>query len=812
MSTTGFCRRPFRQKGVATIMIILLTGISLGAAVLGVMYRTRGAQEQIMALHSQTQAQIKAWTGAQALDAYIGDISQDPDALATALTGLRSDFQSAQTNNAALPYLIHDDNGLPGVTVTLISVTDVGTDPIERTFRFEIRAKSEEDQRAESTTILQSEYKVTVFPGGGNPPGCLSSDPDCDSTITFNRGLKLSGSIKITGEAEKQYKINVNGDLDTDGNTITGLDVIRSTGSVSIGSGSSFGTVVSNCDVKIAGSVSIKKVAAQRHVCTSGGAGISESILANGTVIINSSGLNGDIAARAAGTCTGSTLQPCQALYTGSPLGGNYNGVYFMGGGVRAARIDTIGKLTFANDGVLTGATNVEGDVKTGAGVTFGGALKVGGNLVMTGGSTGTVLVVGNASLPNGGAIADLHVGGNLISKGTITNALIVGDVQAAGGSGIGKLIGGGGLNVTAWIPVGTAGSGCDGTNNSQCISRVKGSITKPSQWMTSVYVRQDAGVIVAKPSPVAVDIAPAEIVTMKVGSFDAYTLESQANMAFKYVGGKIKVYLRDMNGIASGEYFLIDGGGDKKDYACPTESFSASNCVRIGKGYSDSNTLVTYTQDKKTKVGAWTLNGLELAPGIAWFDGNLNVGTGVYYNTFIATENISTSGNHKTYAPNYAGYSGTVDSVEYSPKGICNNSSFTTYPTQLCDRSDSTYSYPALGNYALMAGSVSKQTTSYVGGNISVGNSTVIYGSIKAGNIFTSGGSTTVYGYLTALAQGSDSNLNSMGNSTTLIVDKLPPSFNPNADVGGGSGGGGGGGGNGETFGKPVRIGAHYR
>jgi hypothetical protein len=36
MSTTGFCRRPFRQKGVATIMIILLTGISLGAAVLGV--------------------------------------------------------------------------------------------------------------------------------------------------------------------------------------------------------------------------------------------------------------------------------------------------------------------------------------------------------------------------------------------------------------------------------------------------------------------------------------------------------------------------------------------------------------------------------------------------------------------------------------------------------------------------------------------------------------------------------------------------------------------------------------------------------
>jgi hypothetical protein len=796
-------------------MIVLLTGISLGAAVLGVMYRTRGAQEQITALHAQTQAQIKAWTGAQTLDIYINELRNDAALLGTVLSKLYEDFTTAQANDQSGPTLIINNNGLPGVTVTLMSVTntEIGTNQIERTFGFEIRAKSGEDQRAESSAILQTEYTFAVTPGSTETTECSPSDPDCDSTITFNRGLKLSGRIDITGETGKQYKVNVNGDLDADGNTITGLEVIRSTGSVSIGSGSSFGNVFSNCDVKITGSVSIKKVAAQRHVCTSGGAGISESILANGTVIINSSGANGDIAARAAGACTGSTLQPCQAVYTGSPLGGTHNGVYFVSGGVNAARIDTIGKINFANSGTIQGATSVEGDLKTGAGVNFGGALRIGGNLIMTGGTAGSVVVVGDVSLPNAGVIADLHVGGKLTSRGTITSALVVGNTLVEGNS-IFKLLGGGALNVTAWDPVGTSGIGCDGTNNSQCVSRVKGSITKSSPWMDKVYVRQDTGLIVANPSPVSVEIAPAEIVTMKVGSFDAYTLESQANMAFKYVGGKIKVYLRDMNGMASGEYFLVDGGGDKKDFACPTESFSTSSCVRIGKGYSDSNTLVTYEQNKKTKVWAWNLNGIELAPGIAWFEGNLNVGTGVYYNTFIATESISTSGNHKTYAPNYAGYNGSFDNVNYSPKGICNNSNFTTYPTQLCSKSDNKYSYPALGNYAFMAGSVSKQTTSYVGGNISVGESTVIYGNIKAGNIFTSGGSTTVYGYLTALAQGSDNNLNSMGNSTTIIVNNLPPSFNPNADVGGGSGGGGGGGGggSGETYGTLLKVGARYR
>lgn len=774
-----------RQRGIATILIVLLTGLSMAAVVLGLIYRTRGAQEQVTAFHAQTQAQIKAWTGAQAVDGYFFPEHPDYKALGTALTELGQAFQTAQSAGDPLPTLFASSEALPGVTATLVSMTESGTGPIVRDYIFRIDAKSGEGERAEATAVLQTGYRVVMTAGQGSS-GCSTSDPSCDNAVNFNRGLTMGGSIDIVGQEGKQYKINVKGDVDTSGNSISGLEIVNSTGSVTIGSGSSFGTVNANCDVKINGSVTIRKATAQRHVCTSGGAGIGESILANGTVIVNSSGQNGDIAAIGAGSCTGSTLRSCESMYSGSPLSGVYNGVYFTQGGGRAAKIDTKGKLSFSSTATVTGAASAEKDVRADSGVTFGGALNVGGDLAMTGGSAGVAVVVGNASLPNGGAITDLHVGGNLTSKGKIVSARISGDTQVAGGDGITQLLGGGSLNVNAWVTVGTKGTGCDGsTSNAQCASRVAGSITKLSQWLNTVYVRQDTSLVVGKPSPVSVSINPAEAVSITVGTFDAYALEAQANLAFKYVGGKIKVAVKNMSGIANGDYFLVDGGNDKKDFICPTESYSAASCARIGKGFSDYNTAITYNS------GVWTLNGTELAPGILWFEGNLRAQNGVYYNTLIATGNIETDGSHKTYAPSYAGYDGTVDRVTYSPKGICNNTSFTTYPTQLCDKAKAAFNYLPLGNFALMAGSLDSQSKSYVGGNIRLGASTAIYGNVKAGNLLSSGGSTTIYGYLTALAQGSDSAINSLGGSTTIVVNHLPPSFDPNTDEGSGSGGG---------------------
>ena len=65
----------------------------------------------------------------------------------------------------------------------------------------------------------------------------------------------------------------------------------------------------------------------------------------------------------------------------------------------------------------------------------------------------------------------------------------------------------------------------------------------------------------------------------------------------------------------------------------------------------------------------------------------------------------------------------------------------------------------------------------SYQGGNITLGSSSNVYGNVRAGNEFSSGGSTTIHGFVSALALGSKV-ANSLGNSTTFDLRNLPMTF----------------------------------
>jgi hypothetical protein len=154
----------------------------------------------------------------------------------------------------------------------------------------------------------------------------------------------------------------------------------------------------------------------------------------------------------------------------------------------------------------------------------------------------------------------------------------------------------------------------------------------------------------------------------------------------------------------------------------------------------------------------------------------------------------------------NYAGYSGTSGGVTYSPTGICANSLFTNYPSQFCTISTTTYNATAasgLGNYAFLAGSWTGSTypgqAGYVGGNITLGASNNVYGDIKAGNEFQSGGSSTVAGGVTALALGTAVE-NNMGGSTTFNYTKIPSTLSVTGGASGTGAGTGTGTGSGST------------
>jgi len=79
------------------------------------------------------------------------------------------------------------------------------------------------------------------------------------------------------------------------------------------------------------------------------------------------------------------------------------------------------------------------------------------------------------------------------------------------------------------------------------------------------------------------------------------------------------------------------------------------------------------------------------------------------------------------------------------------------------------------------MAGSLNG--ANYQGGDISLGASTLAFGSVLAGDTYNSGGSTTIFGYVTAQGQATI-NSHQMGGSTRIIVDVLPPTYVPRGSI----------------------------
>ena len=656
-------------RGIATVLILLLVGLSLSAAVLGTAHYIRSHQQQDVAAHAQTQAQMKAWTGAELVRQY--------------LQQLQDSGQLAALYAKAPPF----DLTLSGDGVTsavLASIT--ATDSTAKTVTARITGVTAPDSSAEARAVLEVVYAASASP---------STAPPRPSVLTYRRNLRLGGSIRVVArDANDQtpYEINVIGDIDTEGNSIDNVDALFSTGSIHIGSGSSFKTLHANCDVKLTGSVTATHIKARRNVCATGSAGTGSAgdIMANGSVDTQASHeRNGILHARV----QPEGVQSCRAPGF-TPSGSSTE--------APTCALPTVNGVNFSNGGAGAQRAVTKGDVR----------------------------------IMGGGRLLDLQAEGNLIVDG--------------GGAHASGTIGG---SVTGSSPLGS------------------GSITRTASFTVN-------------PPPPLVPL-----VSIETETFNAYDAEASANYVFKIdAAGYRKVTVQNVDGMADGDYYLGNySGGGYKDYLCSAVSGGpdSPNCTApartatktICKGFSEWNECFSYS----TSTG-WQVNGLSMAPGVAWFEGDLELGNGTYFNTFIATGNIRTAGGHKTYAPNYAGYGGQLDGVTYAPQGICANSDFPALkPRQFC--SADMYTPLDIGNYAFMAGSRTNadwdDTTGYRGGNITIGASAEIFGNVKAGNEFQSGGSTTIHGYASALALG-ERVANSLGGSTTFDLRNLPPTFTP--------------------------------
>ncbi|MCP9759144.1 hypothetical protein EGI20_07435 [Aquitalea sp. S1-19] len=425
-------------------------------------------------------------------------------------------------------------------------------------------------------------------------------------------------------------------------------------------------------------------------------------------------------------------------------------------------------KLKVDGDVTLNGTVKGIDTLLATGNITIGGnqtvnVLGANGNITLRNGNYQRVSAMGNLQTRDSATIVRAQTNGTANIGSTRVDTLIaIGNVSVTnGGSSLGEIETQGSFSSKTSRPI----SSLKAERNLEIegwggpLNATIGGEASYNRNNTDIKVRIEPGL--------QVPITSLTPITLQKHQVDANDYQQQAHYLFRRLSdGKIQVQVRAIHGIDDGLYLLGRNQNNHENYLCQ-KTDSNGRCTtpsvgRLCRGYSDYNTCLTVS-----KTGVWTLAGNSLAPGLVWFDGDLQAGNGRYYNSFIASGNIKTMDNHQVYAVNYIAY-----------PGVCSNNDYPgQYPTDYCNTQSQQFNSHASGNIAYLAGSY--QDSQYKGGDIMLGSSSTVHGNVIAGNTLNSGGRTVIKGYVTVANQGASGD-NNWGASTTIDLTNLPDSFKP--------------------------------
>ncbi|MCY1488007.1 hypothetical protein D9M68_216900 [compost metagenome] len=649
-----FASPPARQRGMATILIVVLAGLALTVTALGVMHAVRGTQEKQVAVHASTHAQAGAWAGVEIFRHYLERL--DATALGALLAG----------NDVVMQI------GDRTLQATIVANQAPASGAIEPSYTVTANIRNQDDA-ARATSTIQAVF--AVLPGGANQP---SSREPWDDVVNIRGDLDMRGGIDVKGG--DPAKLNVAGNANLNNASITGLKTLRATGDINIGS-----------------AIAV------------------EELFANGNIV--------------------------------------------LGGSAAAIRASALGNIII-NSGASQGALNANSDI------------------TISNGSVGTANALGAISASSGGSHGTFTAGKTIgINNGSTASANAVGNVTVGGFPTV--------RTIASQADVTCPGIGW---NNFDSIRAGGQAFNCP-----------DAPGRIVAPSAVSISLmTPLLPFTPPKPFVDAYELKDSANYVFEFRDNQIQVSVRNVTGIADGTYRLgklRQGFNDRWGYLCAAldgngycldACSSVTNGTCTGPGAADLRKITQGTFDGAQSItyanGRWRLEGQAsdsapavVAPGALWFEGDVELASGKFRNSVLATGNIVTSGSHRTWAVNYAGHAEICASSYYV--GLS--------PSNFCDPALQLLKANALGNVALLAGGFLGGT--FGGGDISLGAASQIYGSVIAGNLLQTGGDTLVNGYITAAGQGGTGK-NNWGGSTVIDLRNLPPGFDPGSipDMGG--------------------------
>lgn len=212
-----------QQQGIATVLIVVLLGLSLTITILVGLSKVRSAQELGVSLHTQTVTQQRAWSGAEALRKYLEQMTMDYSEWVDFL-------DSFDLVNNEYPGI--NMTGFEGLQAEFIGIDD--TDPDRLLFSVQLTADTAPGTRVASKSALQLTFAVKPpTPAGNQPPVTPSRN-----VITFYDGLDVSGGIEVIPETGKTYDVFVDGNVTLGNSSLRGMDSILSTMSISYSGGS----------------------------------------------------------------------------------------------------------------------------------------------------------------------------------------------------------------------------------------------------------------------------------------------------------------------------------------------------------------------------------------------------------------------------------------------------------------------------------------------------------------------------------------------------------------------------------------------
>lgn len=710
------------QRGIATVLIVLLTGTALSAAALGTMYRIRGAQEQSVALHAQTQAQIRAWTGAEMLRRHLDGLRERGE-LGDFLTTLRSHFETPDPGTGELPaYLALTLRKSDGTDLTGIMARFTRVEPSSDILWASITGISGEDSRAEARATLEVGYgsgaTAPEDPVASDPPPCTARPR---AGVVFRGDVNYTGgSLNVTNNRGDLANVAIDGKLSISNASMAGLsgctkdDVTLSGGGIA--PGAQFWTEgdlrISNMSQPQGASVWARNIYITQTGQTYGSIR-SGAFTAN--VIDDVSGQSVGTAI-AGGTLDGSAIQP----NTGDTL------IVTLTDGTRFAvpladaGIDGTGLITPGDS-----ATRLSGSGALPAAFSLEHTGFYGGTLNFSTGTVGTLWGKDVTFSGWAGNYTDLQAFGNVTTyEPRIT-----------------RLRAGGNYTVRSWnlpqIADGRIGGSYSNTGgNNASVANLSTQVT-PNPW------RSLPGLPYCDTTTEAVDV-------------DAF--RDSANYVFYFDGNAPMLKIQNVLRADTGE--SVDGTFNllTEDLRTLTPAgFPLLQC-----SWQNAHCLRT-----ATPANGWDLTGIyRFPPGILWFDGNVRINgidpvQGRLYNSLFATGDVTltNSGNNRILqAPNQAG-AGPICGASLYPTNLCNNQGGTPALATWTDSEGNVRTGMPIGNVGLMTEGRLTASGWTIRGSVTLGR-----------NISLSGSTTTIYGTVTVGANQTAVNTISAGGLSVIL------------------------------------------